>query len=221
MIDSPATARIDAWVARHLPSVAATLAAPAPPGAADDLEALLGVALPDAWHRLHRWHDGQAGRTWGLFFGMTWMPVQEAAAAHREWLAVADQLGAAELALFAQDISSTPPDAVRAAYTHPLWVRFAHDHGGNHLAVDLAPGPAGRVGQVISTGRDETVRYVLAPDLGTFLDWFADALETRTTVERVDDDEHVHLLRGMRGDHFLDALPALFAGRTGPLSDHR
>ncbi|QSS65978.1 glucan synthesis regulatory protein [Histoplasma capsulatum] len=47
---------------------------------------------------------------------------------------------------------SQPPKAIQKAYAHPSWIPLARDWGGNNIAVDLAPGPAGKWGQVIIFG---------------------------------------------------------------------
>lgn len=71
---------------------------------------------------------------------------------------------------------SQPPGAVQKAYAHPGWIPLARDWGGNHLAIDLAPGPAGKWGQVIIFGRDYDCKYVVARSWAAFLAIFADDL---------------------------------------------
>ncbi|KAJ5888911.1 hypothetical protein N7495_008952 [Penicillium taxi] len=68
---------------------------------------------------------------------------------------------------------SQPPGAVQKAYAHPAWIPLARDWGGNHLAIDLAPGPAGKWGQVIIFGRDYDCKYVVARSWSAFLAMFA------------------------------------------------
>ncbi|WP_342662506.1 SMI1/KNR4 family protein [Deinococcus apachensis] len=81
-------------------------------------------------------------------------------------------------------MDSRPPGAVRPVTFSPAWFPFASDGGGNGLAVDLNPGPAGTLGQVITFGPDELTRLVLAPSLPAFLDWVADQIEAgRVTLE--------------------------------------
>ncbi|MEU7834332.1 SMI1/KNR4 family protein [Nonomuraea sp. NPDC049129] len=55
-----------------------------------------------------------------------------------------------------------PALAMRRASDHPCWIPFATSTGGDFLAVDLAPGPDGRPGQVIRMGthHDEGPVYV-------------------------------------------------------------
>jgi cell wall assembly regulator SMI1 len=71
---------------------------------------------------------------------------------------------------------SQPPGAVQKAYAHPAWIPLARDWGGNHLAIDLAPGPAGKWGQVIIFGRDYDCKYVVARSWAAFLATFAEDL---------------------------------------------
>ncbi|KAG5287060.1 glucan synthesis regulatory protein [Histoplasma ohiense] len=64
---------------------------------------------------------------------------------------------------------SQPPKAIQKAYAHPSWIPLARDWGGNNIAVDLAPGPAGKWGQVIIFGRDYDCKYVVARSWAAFL----------------------------------------------------
>jgi cell wall assembly regulator SMI1 len=69
---------------------------------------------------------------------------------------------------------SQPPRAIQKAYAHPGWIPLARDWGGNCIAVDLAPGPAGKWGQVIIFGRDYDCKYVVARSWAAFLAIVAD-----------------------------------------------
>lgn len=71
---------------------------------------------------------------------------------------------------------SQPPGAVQKSYAHPAWIPLARDWGGNNLAIDLAPGPAGKWGQVIIFGRDYDCKYVVARSWAGFLATLADDL---------------------------------------------
>lgn len=71
-----------------------------------------------------------------------------------------------------------PPNAVRKLYSHPAWIPLARDWGGNNLAVDLAPGPAGHWGQVILFGRDYDTKYVVARSWAHFLAVVADDMNS-------------------------------------------
>lgn len=79
---------------------------------------------------------------------------------------------------------SQPPGAIQKAYAHPGWIPLARDWGGNCIAVDLAPGPAGKWGQVIIFGRDYDCKYVVARSWAAFLASVADDFSNpNVTVE--------------------------------------
>ncbi|KAK8171545.1 hypothetical protein BKA80DRAFT_306267 [Phyllosticta citrichinensis] len=88
---------------------------------------------------------------------------------------------------------SQPPKAVQKAYIHPAWVPLARDWGGNCIAVDLAPGPAGKWGQIIIFGRDYDTKYVVSRSWAAFLATFADDLCSDKTW--VDEDTNELKLR--------------------------
>ncbi|RQM06411.1 hypothetical protein DH86_00002253 [Scytalidium sp. 3C] len=73
---------------------------------------------------------------------------------------------------------SQPPNAIQKAYAHPGWIPLVRDWGGNNLAVDLAPGPGGRWGQIILIGRDYDCKYVVARSWSALLATVADDLNS-------------------------------------------
>ncbi|GFF93831.1 glucan synthesis regulatory protein [Aspergillus lentulus] len=86
---------------------------------------------------------------------------------------------------------SQPPGAVQKAYAHPAWIPLARDWGGNNIAIDLAPGPAGKWGQVIIFGRDYDCKYVVARSWAAFLAVVADDI----CSGRVNVDEETNELK--------------------------
>lgn len=101
---------------------------------------------------------------------------------------------------------SHPPNAVQKAYVHPGWIPVARDWGGNNICVDLAPGPAGKWGQVILIGRDYDCKYVVARSWSAFLASVADDMSTPKAV--VDDDTGELSLREFKNadPSFMDIL---------------
>jgi cell wall assembly regulator SMI1 len=73
---------------------------------------------------------------------------------------------------------SQPANAIQKVYAHPAWIPMVRDWGGNNLAIDLAPGPAGKWGQVILFGRDYDCKYVVARSWSAFLATVADDLSS-------------------------------------------
>ena len=86
---------------------------------------------------------------------------------------------------------SQPPRAIQKAYAHPSWIPLARDWGGNNIAVDLAPGPIGKWGQIIIFGRDYDCKYVVARSWAAFLATVADDISS----EKVFVDEETQELK--------------------------
>lgn len=91
---------------------------------------------------------------------------------------------------------SVPPGAVQKTYVHVGWIPLVRDWGGNNLAIDLAPGPSGRWGQVVMFGRDYDTKYVVARSWAAFLALVADDLNSGKWF--VDEDSGELKLREFR-----------------------
>lgn len=103
---------------------------------------------------------------------------------------------------------SQPAKAIQKAYSHPSWIPLARDWGGNNIAVDLAPGPMGKWGQVILFGRDYDWKYVIARSWAVFLSVVADDIESDKVF--VDDESGELKLREFKTQNvepaYLDIL---------------
>jgi cell wall assembly regulator SMI1 len=103
---------------------------------------------------------------------------------------------------------SQPSNAIQKVYAHPAWIPLARDWGGNNLAVDLAPGPAGKWGQVILFGRDYDCKYVVARSWSAFLAMVADDLSSKKWF--VEEDSGELKLREFKSSHveppYMDIL---------------
>lgn len=165
--DLPTTlARLEAWLAEHAPGIHATLRPGATEAELAVMERVLGRKLPSALRTLYATHAD-----WGHALGLTFLPpvmMQMEWDAWRELQAEFQETAGH---------SSRPVGAVRAQYINPGWLPFLTDGGGNSVGVDLDPRPAGTVGQVITFGRDERVKTVLADSLGAFLTEYVVRLE--------------------------------------------
>lgn len=160
--------RLESWLAAHAPQIYTGLT----PGTSEDdlhdLETLIGRKLPDDYHALYRRHGD-----WGRALRLTHLPLPEV---QREWL-LWESLAHEDFATTPEGHTSQPPGAVTPRYVNLGWIPFLTDHGGNSVGVDLAPGAAGQWGQVITFGRDEREKFVLADSLGDFLREYVARLE--------------------------------------------
>ncbi|SCU86724.1 LAFA_0E02652g1_1 [Lachancea sp. 'fantastica'] len=86
---------------------------------------------------------------------------------------------------------SVPPGATQPLYASPGWIPLVTDNAGNHIAVDLAPGPKGHYGQIILFGREFDIKYVVAKNWGDFLLSFANDLEKGNWYIMDGDDDYL------------------------------
>ncbi|GHG05490.1 hypothetical protein GCM10017783_17590 [Deinococcus piscis] len=179
--DAPLSAvleRLDAWYAQYAPAIAATLRPGATEAELDALEAQLGQELPSDFRALYRWHDGQNWSVGGVF-GLDWMPLAEVGSQWQMWADIARENSDMNLSIHPL---SYPTGAIREQYASAVWVPFLHDGGGNNVALDLGPDVVGQAGQVVTTGRDENHRYVLASSVEGFLREYLRRLESGQVV---------------------------------------
>lgn len=171
-------ARILRWADAHLPLLRQSLRPPASEGDLQSFEALLGQTLPQDVRELYRLADGQIpfqfGQTPyypGLFVSLPFNPLETVTRHWRQARELEAEFNSDEF------LSSFPPDAIKIIDSNRGWIPISDDAGGNHIAIDLDPGPAGNFGQVIITGTDEQERVRVASSLSAFLHWAAGEFE--------------------------------------------
>lgn len=171
---APILERLDTWYAGHLTAPPYRFNPPATDEAIDRLQAVFGHILPPSYRQLYRWHDGETDDRWGHIYGLPILPLEDVAAELKSWERTRADFGGNRYAIPG---AGWPAGAVDPAYSNAAWLPLTRDGSGNHIGLDFDPWPGGRVGQVIVFGRDEDVKAVLAPSLGTFLEWIATLLE--------------------------------------------
>jgi cell wall assembly regulator SMI1 len=198
--------RLERWLAAHRPEILANLQPPASDAELAGLEATLGVRLPPSFLDLYRWRNGQRddGQS-GPFYGLSFLSI---ASVLREWESWNEILAEndPDMDRFS---TSVAPGVVKALYANRRWIPISHDWGGNHIGVDLDPGPAGRVGQVINFGRDEDAKYVLGQSVEAFVERIANELEAGNFVLQ-DPSDGGFDTKDPPSSHFLDAAREWF-----------
>jgi cell wall assembly regulator SMI1 len=197
--------RLERWLAAFRPQILTNLQPPADDGTLATLEARIGASLPSSFLDLYRWRNGQRDpRQSGPFYGLAFLSIADVLEQWESW----NQIIADEPDLVA-DGSSVEPGVVKELYANRLWIPFVHDWGGNHIGVDLDPGPNGRVGQVINFGRDEDTKYVLGKTVDDFVDRIATELEAGNFIlDDLPDDGFE--TRDPATSHFLDSARTWF-----------
>ncbi|KAJ6077980.1 uncharacterized protein N7446_000916 [Penicillium canescens] len=204
----------------------------------NELEHELDCSLPLELRESLMCHDGQerGGLPTGVLFSAMLMDCEEIVQEWRNWKRVNDEYlsnmhapmsssaasssaGPSQQAgspmwrselLDRQD--SQPPGAVQKAYAHPAWIPLARDWGGNNIAIDLAPGPAGKWGQVIIFGRDYDCKYVIARSWSAFLATFADDLCSGKVI--VDEETNELKLKEFRSQNVEPPYLEILRWRT-------
>lgn len=140
-------------------------------GSMFELGKVIGVNPPDSLIDLHVLHDGEifpkSDDFLGLFFDYEFLGLEKIIEVYFR------SLRAYEASLMVSDdffYCSNPPAAVCGMVFDPMWIPFAGYGAGNHLAIDMNPGPAGVVGQVINFGPDDFVHYQISGSLPEFVD---------------------------------------------------
>lgn len=169
---APVFERLEHWLAQHAPQIHAELEEGASDADLDALELATGHKLPAAYRALYRRH-----MYWGQTFPLDHVPLGHVL---HEWL-VWQELEAEFQET--QGHASHPTGAITPQYINLGWIPLLKDWGGNSVGVDLRPGPGGVSGQVITFGRDENAKYVLAGSLEDFLTEYLRRLEAgRVTI---------------------------------------
>ncbi len=147
----------------RLGSLESSLLPPASDADISQAEQAMNVTFPAELKQLYAIHNGELHSGPGLFFGLQFLTLGEMVNEWKIWSDLQDEY--ADMG----DHYSIPSDWIKEQYINRQWIPFCHDGGGNHLGIDLDPGPDGIVGQVINFGRDEETKFVIARDIGQFI----------------------------------------------------
>lgn len=212
--------RIDRWTEDNYEELHDQLSEGCTQNDVNELEHELDVSLPMEVRESLQIHDGQerGGRPTGIIFGCMLLDCEEIVQEWKNWRTVNEEFltlptlqrhesfpkgfnppqqstNPGTNPLWRQELldrqDSQPARAIQKAYAHPGWIPLARDWGGNNIAVDLAPGPVGKWGQIIIFGRDYDCKYVVARSWAAFLAMVADDM----SGEKVFVDEETQELK--------------------------
>jgi internalin A len=195
--------RLQAMLKDALPQLEGSLRGPANEKTLAEAEIELGLVLPEELRALYLLHDGEETNGPGLFMGLRFLPVEELVQHWKVWAELEADWGVEA------EHYSVPMGWIQERYINRGWLPIGEDGGGNHIGIDLAPGPEGRIGQIINFGRDEETKYVIALTLTDMLQFLADtAAAGEFSVERA--EEWAGWSYGGAGSgHFLDVIRRL------------
>jgi cell wall assembly regulator SMI1 len=208
--------RIVGWAQANFPQLLNNLRSGVSDDQLDAAEAELGREMPQQLRELYKLANGEADESIGLFFGLPFIPLDRLKSERASWDKVAEDAG--DDPGISEFLTSNPANAIQTNYANKNWLPVSHDWGGNHIGVDIGPGPSGTHGQVINFGRDEDNMIVLASSVGAFLAWLADSLEAgnfKIEIGSQHSPSNVSFrLAEPENQHFLDTIGTLVTGRT-------
>ncbi|WP_195576730.1 SMI1/KNR4 family protein [Paenibacillus sp. 1001270B_150601_E10] len=132
------------------------------------IERLTGYTMPDRFKELYRCHNGEDHDDEPmLMLGYTWLSLQDIVVEIERQLDLTAE--------YASDKISYEKEKIQEVTWNRGWIPFAADGSGNYIAMDLAPGGQGVVGQIITCGCDIHEMLVLSSSLEDFYLYVLDA----------------------------------------------
>lgn len=126
-----------------------------------------GINFPTELKALYLDNNGDDGEALcGMMLGFHFLDLSELRAEWRSWKDIADDPTHNDGARF----TSKPEGCIKKCYADTKWIPICSDSGGNFIGLDLDPDVSGCPGQIINFGRDEDAKFVIAENLGQFIE---------------------------------------------------
>lgn len=185
--------RLAKWSVAHLPQSGRPGNPPATDKQIEDFEAAVGVKLPADVRQSYRLYNGQCPGP-GIIYGLAVEPLRDCLNHWRQWVKGWEQVEKDGSDRSTNESCQSFPDGfVRPVYFDRKWIPLTYDGSGNHIAVDLIPGPKGVRGQVIKFGPDDHDHTVLALSWGQLLTDIAVELEAGNFRIDLEDEDYPDL----------------------------
>ncbi|ODV61242.1 SMI1/KNR4 family protein, partial [Ascoidea rubescens DSM 1968] len=188
----------------------------------NDLNCTLPLDIRESWQI----HDGQErpGKPTGVIMGLTLLDIESIVEEYGVWQTAAKRINHQKYLYdqkktriiappkpginFVAHQHSIPEGSIQPTYVHPGWIPLAKDFSGNNIAVDLAPGPKGKWGQIIVFGHDFDTKFVISSSWSDFLNKVVTEYENDEYLldERDGESEIWYKTKDGRILSYLDAL---------------
>jgi cell wall assembly regulator SMI1 len=176
--------QLKSWLATNIPQMLEGMNEGASEQQISDLEANLGVTLPDDYKTFLRLCNGESDDSEVGFYDGELLSARHVWNQAKSWRdLVADGTFEGEF--------SDPETGIRNDWWNPKWIPFTHSGSGDHLCLDLDPAPGGTVGQVISMWHDDGRREMM---YANFTAWLEHVLHGLESGEIVFDQEECQIM---------------------------
>ena len=187
------------------PSILNQLNAPATDEQITELEAKIGLLLPEQFKQLYKINNGEKQeKLCGILLGFHLYSLEDILREWTAWKEVREELSEADLNDMSECATSAPLNYIQKRYSIPQWIPLCGDSGGNHIGLDLAPDSWGTPGQIITFGRDEDDKIVVAKDLYSFVKRLHRITNSDHFAITKEEDEYVISLNDY--NHLIDYL---------------
>ena len=171
--------RLDIHMQAHAKGMMAHLRPPASEAQIAAAEDELGIDFPEDLRAAYRWHDGQTyydGQVHPYFFGdRAWASLEHVLRCWRSNNKALDLLDANAV----QDEGTiVATQVIRYDWWNAGYIPIGDPQAATKLCIDMAPGPAGRPGQVIAWFADGPEHVVIAGSLHEHMEDLARRLES-------------------------------------------
>ena len=174
-----------------------------------DVEAKMGLNFPEDLRNLYLDNNGDDMEAiCGVLLGFHLFDLDDLYYQWEGWKDIINEWTPEEIENTA--INTSEPDGfIKKRYADLKWIPLCDDGSGNHIGVDLDPDVKGKVGQIISFGRDEDDKYVLADSLNAFFERLTRIVNSEHFFIGEFDGEEVIFLgvnNEEEGSHLIDYL---------------
>ena len=166
--------RWESWMKQYAPGLLTILQPGASFEAVASLERLVNATLPTSFKAFYSVHNGQSKARTGLVDADQLLGVADIITQWHHWK---DLLDSETFTYNEEPILSAPDTGIKNDWWNPLWIPITSDGFGNHLCIDLDPGPEGQVGQIITLWHDDAHRAIVAPSFEEWIKEYLNALE--------------------------------------------
>ncbi len=164
--------RIKAWLKTNAPEVYEDLQSGADEDEIFEAEEYLKIKFPEDFRNSLKIHNGQKGsEDKFLIDGFELLSLEKIM---EEWDALDELIKSGD---FEEIKSTSKGNAIKDDWWNPKWIPFTHSGSGDYYCLDLAPGPEGKTGQIISIWKDLLDRDLVANSFKELLENFARDLE--------------------------------------------
>ncbi|CUM63930.1 uncharacterized protein PRCAT00001518001 [Priceomyces carsonii] len=222
--------RLESWLDEEYPELGDNLNDGATTADLNEFENDLGSGpLPVEFRQFYKRHDGQfsGGNPTGLIFGLELLDLESIVGEHAIWGKVAQRLEKQQYMVqnkqlnkegssssdaqinsnsnsFISHQRSIPPNSIQSCYVHRGWIPIIKDDCGNLIALDIAPGSAGKWGQIIIFGREFDTKLVVAQSFQEFVfDFVSDLENGNFEIDQSNTNDAYGFLENSRDDDYM------------------